>query len=123
VISQIEFNKRCEEFNRDYRKVKKNKKTIESLSINDKLDINESFNTQPVVACKKGCAHCCYLRVVAFPHEIAAIHSYVHSNFLKDDKKLVLDKLENSFNEIKNMSVNEHITTNIECPFLINKSC
>jgi Fe-S-cluster containining protein len=98
-------------------------KKLNVLSVLDKVNIEAALRKDSKIACAKNCSHCCYLRVVAYPHELVAIHNYIHHSLKLDVKQTILERLKSQAKIVENMSEQEHLTTNIVCPFLLNKQC
>ena len=106
-----------------YSAAKVDPKKLNILSVLDKVNIEAELQKDSNVACAKNCSHCCYLRVVSYPHELVAIHNFIHKSLKQDVKETVLERLKSQAKIVEKMSEQEHFTTNIECPFLINKQC
>lgn len=68
-------------------------------------------------ACKPGCAYCCHYHVYVFAPEALAIaeHLLTKSAAMRD---VIIEKLSANATQIANLSVNEHLQTNIACAFL-----
>lgn len=98
-------------------------KKLNVLSVLDKVNIEAALRNDSEIACAKNCSHCCYLRVVAYPHELVAIHNYIHQSLKPDVKQIILERLSHQSKIVEQMSEQEHFTTNVECPFLIDRQC
>jgi len=113
----------AQELLRAYRKAKK---TSAHLTV-----VSEFFNTPIQVesskvhglACKKGCAHCCYLRVVAYTFEVVSIYFLLVNKLREQALQSFKDRLSEQRELIRPMSRNQHFTTNVRCPMLINDVC
>ncbi|MCG9578211.1 YkgJ family cysteine cluster protein [Vibrio tubiashii] len=123
MISQDDFNKRCGAYDLMYRKAKKGRDALKVLSNFEKKVFGEAYKSEPTPACYSGCSHCCHLRVVAYAHELIAIHSYINSSFSPHKRLKVLERLDKQYRRIKDLSEDEHFTINVECPFLENNKC
>ncbi len=123
MISQENFNKRCVEYDFKYRKAKKNTDALEMLSVADKECFTEAFNSEPKPACHLGCSHCCHLRVVAYAHELVAIHSYVNSKLSSPKRLEIIERIDRQYEKVKGLTEAEHFVVNVECPFLENRNC
>ena len=98
-------------------------KKLNVLSVLDKVNIEEELRNDSKIECTKNCYHCCYLRVVAYPHELVSIHNYIHKSLKPDIKQIVLERISHQAKIVEQMSEQEHFTTNVECPFLIDRKC
>jgi len=124
MITQEEFQNLCTKFNQKYIEAKKNITTIKNLS---------SYSLQPIeqqvadvgnaIECKKGCSHCCQLRVVVFPHEAISIYFYLNKILNKQKIKDIKEKINKQFAIVKPLSEHEHFIQNIECPLLEDNKC
>jgi len=123
MISTTEFQEQCGEFHQKYMASKKNISSIEATSSHLIKPIEKIISEVDMVACQKGCSHCCSLRVVAFPHEIIAIYFYLNRTLNKIELDKVKNKIKNQFNVIENLSEQEHFTTNVECPLVEATQC
>lgn len=123
MISQESFNKRCVDYDLKYRKAKKDTDALEILSIAEKEVFVEAFNSNPKPACHAGCSHCCHLRVVAYAHELVAIHRYVNSKLSTQKRLEITERIRNQYEKIKDLTEAEHFVVNVECPFLENHKC
>lgn len=73
------------------------------------------------IACKKDCHYCCHYRVVVQPHEVFAIVDH-----LRDDPahlKRALGQAKENRKLIDQLTFQEHVATNIPCPFLEDGVC
>lgn len=123
MISQESFNKRCVDYDLKYRKAKKNADALEKLSISEKEVFVEAFDSNPKPACHSGCSHCCHLRVVAYAHELVAIHSYVNSKLSPPKRLEIIERIRSQYEKVKGLTEAEHFAVNVECPFLENNKC
>lgn len=86
--------------------------------------IAKSFNestTKP--DCKAGCAFCCYYKVEARAHEILLIKEYINKQFSAEQIARVKTALEANASIIRNLTPEQHITTNLKCALLDNNQC
>lgn len=82
--------------------------------------IEESV-TKP--ACKPGCAYCCYYKVEVRAAEMFLIKDYLLTNYGESRIKKVLADAKSNAALIKTLTHDQHLTTNIKCPFLIENKC
>ena len=123
MISPEEFNELCNSFNKKYQKAKKNIGTIESLGPHLIKPIEEVINTVNATECKSGCTHCCNLRVVVYPHELISIYLYLNSSLNNKELEEVKNRINSQYEIIKLLSIDQHFTTNIQCPLLYSSKC
>lgn len=110
-------------FYKRYSIAKSDLSKLESLVKSQLIPIDNAFVSDAPLECREGCAHCCQLRVVAFPHELIAIYLYINRTFSRNDIRAIKDKVATQFKRIKNLTIDEHFTTNIECSLLENNRC
>jgi Fe-S-cluster containining protein len=82
--------------------------------------IDES-TTKP--ACKAGCAFCCYYKVEVRAHEVFAIKEHLQNNWDNNRIAQVLESAQKNAEIIRNLRPEEHLVTNLKCPFLIDNRC
>lgn len=78
---------------------------------------------QSKMACKRGCSYCCHLRVTVKPHEVFAISDFVDRSFSIAEQAGLMTRLKNHVEHVRLLSVQEHWTRNIPCPFLVDGAC
>lgn len=78
---------------------------------------------QEKAACKRGCFHCCYLRVDAYEFELNSITYYIESEMKSNIRTLVIEEIKRQFELIKDLTIEQHHNTNVKCPLLINGKC
>lgn len=74
-------------------------------------------------ACKAGCSYCCHIRVVAQPHEIFHLATFMQEHFAPEQIRRALDQARDNRKRIDPLTVAEHIATNIPCPLLEDGRC
>ncbi|UAN60152.1 YkgJ family cysteine cluster protein [Serratia sp. JSRIV004] len=105
------------------RKAKKDPKTIYELSENLLADIVDAVSKSHSIACRKSCAHCCYLRVSAYDYELVTIYKYLTEKVSKVQRELLIESVNEQYENVRGMTLKEHHHTNVKCPFLVNNSC
>lgn len=75
------------------------------------------------MACMKGCSYCCHLRVTVKPHEVFAISDFVDRSFCGIEKAALMARLQAHADQVRGLSVQEHWTRNLQCPFLVDGAC
>lgn len=81
----------------------------------------EASTTKP--ACKAGCAFCCYYKVEVRAHEVFLIKDYLQKNCTHEQLQSVLSEAEKNSLVIKTLTHEQHLSTNIKCPFLNENNC
>jgi Fe-S-cluster containining protein len=74
-------------------------------------------------ACKAGCAYCCHYKVEVMAHEMFLIKDYLQKNWQASRIKDLLNEAEENAKVIRTLTQEQHLTTNIKCPFLVNNQC
>ncbi len=74
-------------------------------------------------ACKAGCAYCCYYKVEVRAAEMFLIKDYLINNYSESHIKQVLTDAKSNAAIIKTLTHEQHLITNIKCPFLIESKC
>ncbi len=74
-------------------------------------------------ACKAGCAYCCYYKVEVRAHEMFIIKDHMQSNWTQVQINKVLTEAETNSALIKTLTHEQHLATNIKCPFLVENNC
>lgn len=73
--------------------------------------------------CKAGCAFCCYYKVEARAHEILLIKEYIGKHFSAEKIAALKAALEANITVIRNLTPEQHLTTNLKCALLENNQC
>lgn len=73
--------------------------------------------------CKAGCSYCCHIQVVAQPHEVFHLATFMHEHFAPERIRFVRDRARANRNRIDTLTVAEHRATNIPCPLLEDGKC
>lgn len=74
------------------------------------------------VACREGCAHCCYQRVVAYAPEILRIARAIAA-LPDDERRVVEERVLRADDASRAMSRGERIATRAPCPLLEGDMC
>ncbi len=99
--------------------------------MNNRLDIVKLYRdfdkmvesvAETETACKAGCSYCCHIRVVAHADEIFHAVDHIVKHLDGSTVQGILKRAESNVALIKNMTVEEHIATNIACPLLDSTS-
>ena len=81
----------------------------------------EESPTKP--ACKAGCSYCCYYKVEVKVHEVFLIHEHMQKNLTPELNKHILNSARENAELIRTFTAQEHLSTNIKCPFLVENQC
>lgn len=81
----------------------------------------EDSPTKP--ACKAGCFYCCYYKVEVKAHEILLIHEYMQKKLSSDVSSHILASAKANADLIHTFTEQQHLSTNLKCPFLIENQC
>jgi len=81
----------------------------------------EESPTKP--ACKAGCFYCCYYKVEVKAHEVFLIHEHMKKNLAPALNTQILKSAAENAELIRTLTAQEHLASNIKCPFLIENQC
>lgn len=116
-----------QEYIRSASQIKSSKDTITALSKSyERYDnliaraINDS-STKP--ACKAGCAFCCHYKVEVRAHEMLLIRDYMDKTFTAEKIQTVLAEAAANAAIIRNITPEQHLTTNLKCALLQDNQC
>ena len=76
-----------------------------------------------VVACKRGCAYCCHLRVEIRPHEAFVLANHIQTQFDAAQRARAMARLEENLQRIAPLSREQHIRAGIPCALLEDGAC
>lgn len=93
------------------------------LAAFDALNAGTIEQRQVKLACREGCALCCWLRVDLFAHEVFLIAHHVRSYFTADDMAGLMTRLAAHSAKVLPLSPFDHATRNIACPLLQDGRC
>jgi Fe-S-cluster containining protein len=74
-------------------------------------------------ACKAGCAFCCYYKVEVRAHEMLTIKTYIKKHSSAETINNILLEAEQNAALIRNLTPEQHLTTNMKCPLLQDNQC
>ncbi|MGK0270368.1 MAG: Fe-S-cluster containining protein [Cocleimonas sp.] len=123
MITQEAFNKLSQIFTLKYLSAKKNITTIHKLNSTLNEPIEEEIKNAGGSDCKSGCSHCCIIRVEAFPHEIISLYLFLNKSLDKTQLEATKKRINEQYIKIKDISIDEHFRTNIQCPLLVDNRC
>jgi Fe-S-cluster containining protein len=75
------------------------------------------------VACRAGCAYCCYARVSVLPSEALNIASFIATEFKQDAQKAVLERIRSYSDVLSTLPVEGRMSNVMQCPFLLDNRC
>lgn len=81
----------------------------------------EESPTKP--ACKAGCFYCCYYKVEVKAHEMLLIHEHMQKKLSAELRSQILESAKANAELIRSFTAQEHLSTNLKCPFLIENQC
>lgn len=123
MIDQEMFRDLCDDFYKHYVLAKKDISLLERLVQRQIIPIEKEISSSLPIECRSGCAHCCQLRVVAFPHELITIYLYLKKEFSGDKVQAIKERIKKQFEVIKGLTQDEHYTINVQCPLLEDNKC
>jgi Fe-S-cluster containining protein len=116
-----------QEYQRATAQLKSSKDThkalIKSYERYDNLIATSFEEATSKIACKAGCAFCCYYKVEARAHEVLVIKDYMSRHFSADKMAAVLEQAANNATIIRTLTPRQHLTTNLKCALLENNQC
>lgn len=75
------------------------------------------------IACARGCAYCCHLRVEVRPHEVFVLAQHMQSTFDDTKRARLMEKLDENVRRIAPLSAEQHIRAGIPCAMLEDGAC
>ncbi len=75
------------------------------------------------VACRPGCAHCCYQAVGVSPPEVLAIHEHLLATRSSEALAAFDRRLREADEKTRGMSLTERLSPELPCPFLEEAAC
>lgn len=75
------------------------------------------------VACAKGCAMCCHLRVMATPAEVFALVGYMRRQLDQDAFEMRAARIASVAAQVHGLPRERLLLTNIACPLLVDGAC
>lgn len=75
------------------------------------------------LACRAGCAWCCYFTVDIRAVEVFGILDFVERRFTPDEKRRVYAEIHANSETFRNLGEVERVTRNVKCPFLMEGRC
>lgn len=85
--------------------------------------IEDEASDSKMIACCKGCAHCCHLRIEAYEFELDTIHEYFLRELTSDQQQLIKAAIVERYPIVKDLGDQEQRSINVRCPFLIDSQC
>jgi Fe-S-cluster containining protein len=75
------------------------------------------------VACARGCAYCCHLRVEVRPHEAFVLAHHIQTRFDSARRERALARIEQNLGRIAGLSAQQHIRAGVPCALLEDGVC
>ena len=85
--------------------------------------IEEEAHGSKMIACCKGCAHCCHLRIEAYEFELDTIHAYVQRELTSDQQAQINTAIAERYPIVKDLGDQQQRSINVCCPFLLDSQC
>lgn len=89
----------------------------------DRLISDANRRSKPALACKKGCAWCCYLHVSVSPMEVIRIVEYVRSHFSPEETSALRDRAAQAVRVTRGLTSDQHERLKVACPLLVGNQC
>jgi Fe-S-cluster containining protein len=83
----------------------------------------ESIPPQFPIACKEGCAWCCYLRVDVAAPEVFRIVAYVRASLREDEIDSLRNRVVEANDATRGLSPDARFALSLPCPLLVNDRC
>ncbi|MFC3114706.1 YkgJ family cysteine cluster protein [Cellvibrio fontiphilus] len=94
-----------------------------SLNRYDKLIAKTIDEAATKPACRAGCAFCCYYKVEVRAHEVLNIRAYLDQHLARELREKILQEIAQNAAQIRNMTPEQQLTTNLKCPLLQDNQC
>jgi Fe-S-cluster containining protein len=75
------------------------------------------------VACARGCAMCCHLRVMATPAEVLGLAAYIRGSLDADGLSALAARISETAARIRALPRDRVLATNVPCPLLVDGAC
>jgi Fe-S-cluster containining protein len=75
------------------------------------------------IACRAGCAFCCYIKVDATPNEIFRIAKFLNAHYRQEELDGIVERARANRDRIRAMSREQQLHTSLACPLLKNNQC
>lgn len=85
--------------------------------------IEDEANDSKIIACCKGCAHCCHLRIEAYDFELDTIYAYFRRELDSEQQAQIEAAIAERYPIVKDLDDQQQRSINVRCPFLIDNQC
>lgn len=75
------------------------------------------------MACARGCAYCCHLRVEIRPHEAFVLAQHIQTHFDAATQARIRGRIDDNLAKITKLSAEQHIGAGIPCALLVEGAC
>lgn len=79
--------------------------------------------SRPEVACRKGCAMCCHLRVMATPAEVLGLVHYMQQQLGAEAMDAAAARIAFAAAQLRLLPRERLLLTNVACPVLVDGAC
>jgi Fe-S-cluster containining protein len=85
--------------------------------------VQPSIERAGAIACRSGCAWCCYQGVAVIPIEAVTIAGHIEAKFTPAQRGALDERLARTHAQTAGMSVHERARLMLACPFLVEGRC
>jgi Fe-S-cluster containining protein len=85
--------------------------------------VQKSVEREGAIACRSGCAWCCYQGVAVIPIEAVAIARHVEARFSAAERGALDERLARAQAQTAGLSMHERARLMLACPFLVEGRC
>jgi Fe-S-cluster containining protein len=95
----------------------------ELYDVSDDLLRRLQKQDKPQLACKRGCAWCCFSQVAVGGLEVLRLYEYIRHTFTEEQINALQDRVEAVALKAKGLSVKQHEALKVPCPLLVGNQC
>jgi Fe-S-cluster containining protein len=75
------------------------------------------------LACRRGCAYCCHLRVEIRPHDAFVLAHHIATRFEPGQRARAIARIEDNLRRVAPLSPEQHVRAGIPCALLEDGAC
>lgn len=75
------------------------------------------------IACRAGCSHCCYMRVLVTAPEVIFLLQFIRETFTEVKLQQLISRLQDTDRDTRGMSEEDRGGSGIPCPLLVDNHC